>query len=111
MIARTAFNQLGHSFWILLGAVMGLALVYLVPLGLIVSGSLSVAALGAGAYLLMSLAYWPMVRFYGLRAGWSLALPLSALFYAYATVHSAVKYWTGRGGEWKGRAQDSVAQE
>jgi hypothetical protein len=23
-----------------------------------------------------------------------------------ATIHSAVKYWLGRGGEWKGRIQD-----
>jgi hypothetical protein len=35
-----------------------------------------------------------------------LALPLAALFYLGATMHSAVKYWNGSGGDWKGRVQD-----
>jgi len=34
-------------------------------------------------------------------------LPLAALFYLGATIHSAVKYWNGSGGEWKGRVQDT----
>jgi hypothetical protein len=29
------------------------------------------------------------------------------LFYAAATVHSAVQYRLGRGGNWKGRVQDT----
>ena len=39
MIARTAFNQLRHSAWLLMAAVAGLALVYLLPLALLFSGS------------------------------------------------------------------------
>jgi hypothetical protein len=35
-------------------------------------------------------------------------LPFSAASYTGATIHSAVKYWTGRGGEWKGRTQDQL---
>ena len=38
----------------------------------------------------------------------ALALPAVAAFYMFATVHSAVKFWSGRGGEWKGRAQDAM---
>jgi hopene-associated glycosyltransferase HpnB len=106
MIARTAFNQLRHSAWLLMGAVAGLALMYLLPLALLVSGSQSLAAVGALAYLLMCIAYLPMVRFYRLNVLWALTLPISAAFYMWATLHSAVKYWSGRGGEWKGRAQD-----
>jgi hypothetical protein len=34
-------------------------------------------------------------------------LPLIALFYTIATLDSAVRYWTGRGGLWKGRVQDA----
>ena len=30
-----------------------------------------------------------------------------AVFYLVATVESAVRYWSGRGGEWKGRVQDT----
>ena len=106
MISRTAFNQLQHSFWLLLGTLVGMLLIYILPLALIASGSAKLAAAGVLAFALMASAYLPMVRFYGLNALWALTLPFSAGFYTYATVLSAVKYWSGRGGEWKGRAQD-----
>ena len=106
MIARTAFNQLRHSFWLLLGTFVGMLLIYILPLVLIASGSVKLAGVGVLAYALMFAAYAPMVRFYGLNACWALTLPFSASFYTFATIHSAVKYWTGRGGQWKGRAQD-----
>jgi hypothetical protein len=32
-------------------------------------------------------------------------LPLVALFYTAATIGSAVQFWRGRGGRWKGRYQ------
>ena len=106
MIARSAFNQLRHSAWLLAGAILGLALLYLLPLGLLFSPSHFVVGLGATALLMMVAAYLPMVRFYGLNVVWALTLPLSATFYMIATVHSALNYWSGKGGEWKGRAQD-----
>jgi hypothetical protein len=106
MIARTAFNQLRHSTLMLLGAVLGLAVTYLLPLALIFSGDRLLMSLGAFCWLLMAAAYLPMVRFYGLSAAWALTLPASACFYMIATIDSAFKFWTGRGGEWKGRAQD-----
>jgi hypothetical protein len=64
------------------------------------------AGMAATAWLLMSICYLPALRFY--RRGWFAAplLPLVALFYAGATVHSAVSYWSGTGGQWKGRVQD-----
>ena len=34
-------------------------------------------------------------------------LPIIAIFYTAATLHSAVQYWLGHGGEWKGRLQDA----
>jgi hopene-associated glycosyltransferase HpnB len=106
MIARTAFNQLRHSFWLLLGTVIGMVLTYLLPLVLMVSGSARLAMVGAAAFVLMCGSYLPMVRFYELNPLWALTLPFSATFYTVATLHSAVKYWRGRGGDWKGRAQD-----
>ena len=106
MIARTAFNQLRHSTWLLGGTIAGLLLLYLLPVALLLSGSGTLSLVGAVAYLLMCVAYLPMVRFYGLNLMWALTLPFSAAFYLMATVHSAMKYWSGRGGEWKGRAQD-----
>ena len=106
MISRTAFNQLHHSALLLVGTAIGLFFTYLLPPVLAFSGKTVPMALGGMAWCLMTLAYLPMVRFYRRSWAWSLALPLVAFFYAGATVHSAVQYWRGKGGEWKGRAQD-----
>jgi hypothetical protein len=108
MIARTAFNQLHHSAALLAGAIVGMAITYLIPIALLVSGHIWLAALGALCWALMSVAYLPMVRFYGLTAPWALTLPLSTVFYMSATIHSAFAFWSGRGGTWKGRSQDKV---
>jgi hopene-associated glycosyltransferase HpnB len=111
MISRNAFYQLRHSFWMLLATLFGLGLTYLAPPAVLLVGLFlhhwAAALIGGLAWLLMSLSFLPMVRFYGLSLGWSASLPLVAIFYAGATVHSAVQYWLGRGGEWKGRAQDA----
>lgn len=106
MISRTAFNQLRHSYLLLGATLAGLCLTYLVPPVLVLSGDPVAMVLGAGGWLLMSLAYWPIVRFYGLTAPWVLTLPAVAVFYAAATAHSAVQYALHRGGQWKGRFQD-----
>ena len=106
MIARAAFNQLRHSAWLLVCALLGLALVYLLPVALLFSGAGLLLVAGVLAYSLMFATYLPMVRFYGLNALWALTMPLGAVFYMMATLRSAVKYWSGRGGDWKGRTQD-----
>jgi hypothetical protein len=66
--------------------------------------------LGGISWGLMSIAYFPMVRFYRQTTTWSFFLPLIAMFYTGATLHSALQYWRGRGGEWKGRVQDARAE-
>lgn len=106
MISRSAFNQLHHSTLLLLGAVVGMAVTYLLPPALLLSRHLAPIALGALAWAFMCAAYLPLVRFYRLNPMWTFTLPLAALFYTGATLHSAVKFWLGRGGQWKGRAQD-----
>jgi len=105
MISRTAFTQLQHSTLLLLGACAGMAITYLAPPVLLFFGSWA-AAFGAAACLLLSIAYWPTLRSYRLSPLWALLLPLAAMFYLGATVLSAVHYWQGRGGFWKGRVQD-----
>jgi hypothetical protein len=47
------------------------------------------------------------VRYYGVGVWRAFTLPVAAVFYMGATVLSALRYWTGRGGQWKGRAQDN----
>jgi hopene-associated glycosyltransferase HpnB len=106
MISRTAFNQLHHSILMLLVAVVGLIVTYLVPIGLLFSQYASLAFLGAVLWFAISVAYLPTVILYRLHPLWALTLPLAAVFYLGATLHSAVRYWLGRGGRWKGRVQD-----
>jgi len=110
MISRNAFYQLRHSVWLLLGTLLGLGITFLAPPVLVFFGGWA-SVFGGLAWLGMSLCFLPMVRFYGLPPLWAVTLPLVALFYAGATLHSAAQYWIGRGGEWKGRAQDTGATE
>ena len=106
MISRTAFNQLRHSWWLLGATLLALALTYLAPPLLACSREPLAAGCAAAAWGLMTLCYLPMVRFYRVSPLYALLLPAVALFYAAATVHSAVRFTLGRGGQWKGRAQD-----
>ncbi len=96
MISRTAFHQLQHSVFLLLATIFGMALVYLLPPFLPLTG-------GLAAWILMSVTYVPILRFYRQPLIWAPLLPCIALFYMAATVDSALNYWMGRGGEWKGR--------
>jgi hopene-associated glycosyltransferase HpnB len=107
MISRTAFNQLGHSYLLLVATVLGLLCTYVAPVALLFSGNALAVTLGTLAWVLMSLCYLPMVRFYAQPPWWSMGLPLIALFYLGAMLHSAVQYARGRGGNWKGRLQDA----
>ncbi len=106
MIARTAFAQLRHSRVLVVLTVIGMCITYLVPLGLILVDDWMLRMLGFAAWLLMTLMYAPMVRFYRLNGTWSLALPFAALFYVGAVLRSAHNFAHGSGGQWKGRAQD-----
>jgi hopene-associated glycosyltransferase HpnB len=104
MIARTAYTQLGHSPLLLAGTVLVLALTYLAPPFLLLTGG-GAAWLGGFSWGLMTLSYVPMLRFYGVSLLWAPLLPAAALVYLAATIDSAWRHWRGRGGEWKGRVQ------
>jgi hopene-associated glycosyltransferase HpnB len=106
MISRTAFAQLRHSALLLAGTLLGMAVIYIAPPLLLFTRKPIAAIFGLAAWILMSIAYSPALRFYGRSVAWAPALPLVALFYISATIDSAVAYWTGRGGSWKGRIQD-----
>ena len=106
MIARSAFNQLQHSTMLLTGTIAGLFITYLLPPLLLCSRRKSRKVLGALAWATMIITYRPMVNFYRQPRWTVLMLPVVAAFYAAATIHSAILYWTGEGGQWKGRIQD-----
>jgi hopene-associated glycosyltransferase HpnB len=106
MVSRTAFNQLKHSSLLLLCTIAGMLITYLAPPLLLLTGSRLAIFMGAAAWAAMTITYSIMVRYYRLNPAWALTLPLAALFYLGATIYSAIKYWNGSGGEWKGRIQD-----
>ncbi|MDM9381164.1 glycosyltransferase [Chlorogloeopsis sp. ULAP01] len=107
MVARTAFTQLNYSPLLLAGTVFGMTLVYIVPpLSLLMgclTGNYLLAAIGLSAWLLMSLTYLPIIRFYKCSSWLALCLPGIAFVYTLMTVDSAIRHWQGRGGAWKGR--------
>ena len=107
LIARTAFTQLRYSARLLAGTLAGMLLTCASPIALLFAHDSIGRVLGLAAWLLMSLSFLPTVRFYRLSPLWAPLLPFSALFYSYATLLSALRYWRGRGGQWKGRAQAS----
>jgi hopene-associated glycosyltransferase HpnB len=105
MIARTAFTQLRYSVVLLLGTLVGMFLTYVAPVILIGSHHKNARILALVTWVMMSLVFLPTIRFYRLSPLWVPLLPLAALFYAYATLLSAVRYWLNRGARWKGRVQ------
>jgi len=117
-VARTAFDQLGYSVTVLLGTVLGMLFVYLVPLVGSIIGAIAVAMLGLStvslwllsvsffAWALMSVSYLPILRRYRVSYLFALLLPISAMLYTGMTISSALRYWQGRGGEWKGRTYE-----
>lgn len=108
MVARSAFAQLRYSAAALLATLLGLVLVFVVPVAGLTAGLAAgnglVAGLGGGAWALMTITYLPMQRYY--RLGWwrAVTLPLAAAMYLAMTVDSARRHWQGSGVAWKGRS-------
>jgi hopene-associated glycosyltransferase HpnB len=84
MIARTAYTQLRYSPPLLALTLLALAAVPIY-------------------WLPMAIVYIPTLRYYRRSLLWVLAIPLIVWFYGAATLLSAIRYYQGRGGEWKGR--------
>jgi hopene-associated glycosyltransferase HpnB len=105
MIARTAFTQLHYSALLLVGTILGLAVTYLAPPLLALFAQGWGQWLGLVAWIIMGACFLPTVRLYGRHPAWAAALPAIAAFYSTATIGSAINYWRGKGGQWKGRSQ------
>ena len=103
MITRTAFTQLNHSATLLVITLAGLALVWWLPAGEALLGHGWPQLCGMAAFILGAGSFVPTLRRYRRNALWSLALPLTALFYMAATIGSAVNHWRGSGARWKNR--------
>lgn len=106
MIARTAFNQLRHSWLLLAGCILAMLLTFVAPLGLVWSQQKPAGWVALVSCVLMFVSYIPLLRLYRINILAAVTLPLAAIFYIFATFSSAVNYRRGRGGVWKGRTQD-----
>jgi hopene-associated glycosyltransferase HpnB len=113
MVARTAYTQLDYSPLLLVLTVLAMTCVYLIPVAAVVTGLATahwvLTGSGAGAWLLMVIAYRPTLKLYRQPLVRGLLLPLAALLYVFMTVDSARRH-TGGGGRWKGRAQPRAAE-
>jgi len=104
MVARTAFDQLRYSVFLLLLCTGTMILVFCIPIaGLFFPSTIS-KAVSIGALIAMFLSYLPTLRFYGLSYLWSLLLPVVGTLYLAMTWTSAVRFWQGKGSSWKGRS-------
>jgi hopene-associated glycosyltransferase HpnB len=105
LISRTAFTQLRYSFFLLIATLLALFVTYILPWISFCAGDDPAWFLAGTALCLMAVSFGVTVRFYNLSFFWALTLPVAAVFYAYATCVSALRYWLGRGAQWKGRSQ------
>ena len=105
MVSRSAFAELRYSPLRLAGAIGGMALVYVAPLLFAIFARGAAQAAGAVTWAMMAIALAPMLRLYGRPLIGGFALPAIAAAYVAFTFDSALQYWRGRGGYWKGRFQ------
>jgi hopene-associated glycosyltransferase HpnB len=105
MVSRSAYAQLDYSPLKLAGVVLGMGLLYIAPAAAALLGHGPLRLLGLATWLIMAFSFQPMLRFYRLSPLWGFALPLIGAAYTVFTLQSAVQFWRGKGGLWKGRAQ------
>lgn len=110
MVTRSAYAELRYSPLRLAGAVVGMALVYLAPPLFALAAHGPAQWAGALAWAMMALSLAPMLRLYGRPLIGAVALPVIAAVYVVFTLQSAVQYWRGRGGYWKGRFQAPMGE-
>jgi len=120
MVARSAYTQLRYSPVLLAGTVLGMAVLYVVPVAAALAGltllagggalagvppaqAAWLAAAGLAAWAIMAVTYLPVLRLSRVSPALAPCLPLVGVLYSAMTVSSARRHHAGRGGEWKGR--------
>ncbi len=116
MVARSAFSQLRFSWLLVAATIVGLAVLFGVPVAGLVSASLDSAgtlavgwpavtgAASACSLAFLVAAYAPILRLYELPRVWAFTVPAAALLYGAMTVSSALAHTFGRGPRWKDRS-------
>ena len=107
MVARTAFNQLRYSTPLLLLCTAIMIAVFWVPVAGLFFPSPVAKISSALGLCAMALSYFPILKFYGLTKTWAICLPATGTLYLAMTWTSAIRFWQGKGSEWKGRSYTS----
>ena len=102
MVARTAYTQLRYSPALLLLCTLLMALSFWAPIAGL-AGPLAAQIAAAVGLVAMAVCYLPTLLYYRLSPGWTLTMPLIGTLFLAMTWHSALRDWSGRRSEWKGR--------
>jgi len=107
MVTRSAYTQLHHSLVFLLGAIIGMTVVYVAPPMVMCFAflhDLTFPLLFSGcAWGIMIYTYHPTLKLYDVKPFYGLLLPVTALIYLLMTIDSARLFYLNKGGRWKGR--------
>jgi len=104
MVARTAFHQLHYSTVLLLLLTGVMILMFTIPVAGLLFPSVTAGLLSLCGLFMMMLGYIPTLKFYHLSWKWAFGLPLIGWMFLAMTWTSAIRFWRGKGAEWKGRA-------
>jgi len=104
MVARTAFHQLHYSITLLLLLTGVMILMFGLPVAGLLFPSVTAGILSLCALIAMMLGYIPTLKFYNLSWKWAFLMPLIGLLFLAMTWTSAIRFWQGKGAEWKGRS-------
>jgi hopene-associated glycosyltransferase HpnB len=111
LIARSAYAQLHYSPILLLGTLAAMLAIYAAPPFLALLAADEARAAAGLSWICMAAVFQPILHFYRRSPLWGVALPVIGLFYAAFTVDSAIQFWRGQGGMWKGRIQAVARQD
>ena len=107
MVTRTAFTQLQFSYLYLALAIIGMIMLYSLPLlGIFIglySKNIAVLGLACLIWAIMTMSYYPTIRAYEQSPLMCLTLPFTAHIFMAMTLHSAYLYAKGQRSSWHGR--------
>lgn len=107
MVSRTAYEQLNFSIINLSLSILGMIILYILPIfGIIyyfLGENYFLFIINFLSFILMTISLVPTILFYRLHFVYFFSLPFSGLIYIMMTITSALNYYFRKGNLWKGR--------
>jgi len=126
MVRRTAFTELKYSWLRLAGSLLGLFVMFVVPILAVWSGimgiilgtnelekilGLTVMIKGLLAFILIRYLFAPAMRFFKLPPAFALSLPIAGILYGLMTLDSALRHARGQGVQWREPVREHVMRD